>query len=197
MTHVINKMGQLDVGLDDLMVLFSARLKFSSDTVNLLVEKAQLNTERLQNKLILNPVQTVIVCFHCEWFCCVDFTGVNGLRESLGSGRHDIKLWEWGLTMRDTQKERERERWCQCHLSPSADMASNKKDWGEVIAWPCESCQEHLHWVSAHKPHCLLSHKFSLWGWRDRCEADTHFLDSQSVACTIELIQILRAFIVA
>lgn len=66
-------MGQLDVGLDDFMVLFRARLKFSSDTVNLL-EKPQLSTEMLQNKLILNPVQTVIVCFHCEWFCCVDST---------------------------------------------------------------------------------------------------------------------------
>ncbi len=67
-------MGQLDVGLDDFMVLFRARLKFSSDTINLLVEMAQLNTQMLQNKLILNPVQTVIVCFHCEWFCCVDST---------------------------------------------------------------------------------------------------------------------------
>lgn len=110
--------------------------------------------------------------------CWLHFTGVNGLRESPRSGRHDIKLWEWRPTMRD--RDRERESWCWYHPSPSADMASNKKDWGEVIAWPCESCREHLHWVSSQRPHCLLSHKFSLCGWRDQCEADMHFLDRQS-----------------
>lgn len=38
MTHVINKMRQLGIGLGDFMALFRAWLKFSSAAVNLLVE---------------------------------------------------------------------------------------------------------------------------------------------------------------
>lgn len=67
-------MRQLGIGLDDFMVLFRAHLKFSSNTVNLLMEKPQLNTEKLRNTFIINPFQMVIVCFHREWFCCVDST---------------------------------------------------------------------------------------------------------------------------
>lgn len=40
--------------------------------------------------------------------------------------------------------EGELDRGCQCHLILSADMASNKTDSVEIIAWPFQSCQEHL-----------------------------------------------------
>lgn len=63
MTHVIYKMRQLSLVWMILMVLSRERLKFSSDTVNLLEEKSQLDSEMFQNVFIINPAQMVIVCF--------------------------------------------------------------------------------------------------------------------------------------
>lgn len=138
MTHVINKMRQLGRGLADFMALFRAWLKFSSVTVNLFGwrlgqknptthnwngAKQTYNKPHSDGNWVL-PLWVVLL----SW---LHFTGVNGLRESLGSGRRDIKLWEWRLTMKDSKKKRERRY--QHHHSPSADMASNKKKTEEKL----------------------------------------------------------------
>lgn len=71
MTHVINKIRQLGIGFADIIALLRAWFKFSSAALSLFGGSLGGKTTK---KLIINPIQTVIVCFHCEWFCCVDST---------------------------------------------------------------------------------------------------------------------------